>query len=73
MKKDVDYKQCRLQKETVTQVAWIPEKFAKVDMVLEIKGDDGWIVRSAGTTVKDSRAVKLMEKAHRNHRKGCDI
>jgi hypothetical protein len=73
MKKDIMYKQCMLKKDDTTQVAWIPEKYAKVNWVLELKGDDGWYVKSVGDTVKDSNSVKLMEKACRNHRRGCDI
>jgi hypothetical protein len=52
----MNFKQCALsrphassQRIRLRQMAWIPEQFAKVGMVLEIKGSDGawqdaWVV-----------------------------
>lgn len=72
-KKNVTYKQCRLKNGNRTTTAWIPAKFATIGKTLEIKGEDGWVVISSGKTTLGQLAVKNLEKAHRNHRKGCDI
>jgi hypothetical protein len=72
-KKEVEYRQCSMKRENSTQVAWIPTKYAKIGMILEIEGIEGWEVISAGQTVLDGRAVKVLEKSARNHRKHSDI
>jgi hypothetical protein len=72
-KKDVYYRQCVLKNGSITTTAWIPEKFAESGRILEIKEVNGWIVQHVGSTRKDSESVKLMERLHTKHRKGCDI
>jgi hypothetical protein len=47
------YRQCTLQKDNLTTVSWIPEKFAKTTKILNLKNekdewDDGWRVVSVG-------------------------
>ena len=36
--------QCKLQKGTLVQYSWIPEKFAKVGKYIKLKNDNGWKV-----------------------------
>jgi hypothetical protein len=71
------YKQCGLQKTTsaghISQVSWIPTKYAILNQVLKLKDEndkweDGWLVTTVGTEVIEEaidlhKAVKMHRKA----------
>lgn len=72
------YKQCHLEKKTKesisSQVAWIPEKFAKAGNVIKIKNDDntwvdGWVVKSFGETRIEEDDLPDSHAAVKSHRK----
>lgn len=63
MKRQVLYKQCRLEKRTQTGskhlVTWLPQQFAKARKILCLKADDGqwssdWQVMVVGTRLQSS-------------------
>ena len=60
------YRQCVLKKGNLTQVSYIPEKYAEVDHILKLKGDDGWLVVFAGELV-DPPDVHKQIKGHRKN------
>lgn len=41
---ETKYRQVRIQLGTTEQVAFIPEKFAKLNAFLELRGENGWKV-----------------------------
>jgi hypothetical protein len=70
------YKQCGLQKKTnngyISQVSWIPTKYAILNQVLKLKDEndkweDGWKITTVGTEVIEE--VPDLHKAVRMHRK----
>lgn len=72
-KKEITYKQCRLQNGNRTLVSWIPSKFAKIGRLLELKGEDGWEVLAVGSVEMNQGQVTKMRNAHKNHRKATDV
>jgi len=67
------YRQCVLNKESLTQTSWIPSKFATVGQILKLKRpdgdwDDGWKVTFAGAEVEEQylpdlhKAIKKLWK-----------
>ena len=43
------FRQCELRKGRRTQVAWIPDKLARAEAYVQLKGEDGWkITRTYG-------------------------
>ena len=78
MAKNTYYKQATMSRKaeesSTTQVSWIPEKWAKVDQVLKLKGDDdlwvdGWVVESVGETRLPENQLPDYRKMIRGHRK----
>lgn len=51
-----NYIQCRLQKENLQTVSWIPERFAVLDKIIKIKRneewDNGWKVTLVGSKLE---------------------
>lgn len=60
------YTQCLLRKNNTEQVAYIPSKFAKLNKILKISGDNGWIVIQIGQCTD---VVPNIRKAIKEHRK----
>jgi len=48
---DFTYTQCKLQRGSTFQTAWIPSTFAKKNLYLNITGQNGWKVISTGGTL----------------------
>jgi hypothetical protein len=71
-KKKEYYKQCRMEREYITgkkiDVAWIPEKFAKVGKLIYIldKPEEIWTVMAIGSR-KDETYLKAKEKVQRRY------
>jgi hypothetical protein len=60
-----------------TDVAWIPEKYAKTNNIVKVKQNDGsweggWIVEFVSFKVEASR-VEIAERDYRKQRKVSDI
>jgi len=72
----VHYKQCKLQRENVTQVAWIKSHLAKQGLTIKIKEDgewsEGWKVMSVGTA-QSEEFINDFTDLHKKHRKVTDI
>lgn len=64
--------QCRLQRGSVYQTAWIPAKFASTGAYLKIQGENGWQVTSVGTTMR-SAIVSGRSNEHRHYRANNDV
>ena len=72
----VFYRQCGLKKitgdSTLTQLAWIPEKYAKVGSYLNIRTNDNWDnhwrVTSRGENRLSEKQLPDHNKAVRSHR-----
>ena len=68
------YKQCKLVKGSFTRVAWIPEKFAQVNMILEIKDegdtwDNGWVVEEVySTIIRETTDINQDKALHNKYR-----
>jgi hypothetical protein len=45
----------------------LPVKYAKVDNVLKLKGDDGWVVTWTGTTDIMPEEIKKVIRGHRHN------
>ena len=57
--------QCTLVKDRTTQVSWIPTEFAKLNKVLKVEEDEGWVVTEIGGTLS-KEMVKAQEKRSRS-------
>ena len=77
MAKETFYKQTTLEKKegesTITQVSWIPEKFAILNKTLKLKNDDdvwidGWNVQSVGESRISEKNLPDYRKMIRGHR-----
>jgi hypothetical protein len=59
------YRQCILQKNSLTKTAWLPEKFAKFGKYLELQEDDywddGWLVITVSKARLDEK--QLIERS----------
>jgi hypothetical protein len=65
------YRQCVMRRGTIESVAWIPEEFAKVGKVLELREEDktwtdGWRVVEAYKLRLPQTVVEKQERAHRD-------
>ena len=80
-----NYKQCLLHKQIInngkvtgiySEIAYIPNKFATKNKVLELKYNgrwqDGWQIISV-FDFDDEEFVKASQRAHLDHRKTTDI
>lgn len=70
MKDKVKYRQCQLQNGNRHMASWLPEQYAKIDKVLEIKQNEvwenGWIVKTVGDEIiEDPPTVEQMIRKHR--------
>lgn len=75
--KDEVYTQCKLAKDNVTQVAFIPSCFAKFGELIMIRNkegvwENGWAVIEVYQTLSKESAL-TQERAHVRHRKTTDI
>lgn len=59
------YRQCRLRRGAIEQVAWIPRKFARVGQYIRICDVDGWRVVGCGT-IMPREYVELHRNDYRN-------
>jgi hypothetical protein len=70
------YCQCTLRKGNTSQVAWIPQCFAEVGRIVQIRNgeawDDGWVVDFASTPL-DAETVEKNERNYRKQRKASDV
>ena len=83
MTKKVYYHQCKMRKSTGTNssiwdVAWIPEKFAKIGKHIRIKQENGtwdydWEVMKVGDTKKEESRLIAGERDYKNQRKMSDV
>ena len=68
--------QCILNKGNRTQVAWIPERKARLGNVVELIGDDwrenGWIVSGVGIRLPED-IVRDRSRDYLNTRRASDI
>ena len=58
-----------LQKGNAIQVSWIPEKFAKKNKWLKLKGDNGWQVKAIWGR-QGSKETHKRSQDHKKHGKG---
>ena len=69
------YRQCRLQRGSQFDQAWIPEKFAQVGRVIRVKRDgewsDGWAVVMIFGQLSDGAAESGRDE-YRYHREVTD-
>jgi len=72
MKKSETMTQCKLELNGVTDVAWIPTKFAKKGEYLEIQGTNGWKVLEVWDT-DDAEEVIERERDFKKTRIASDI
>lgn len=67
------YKQCTLQKDNIMQVSWIPEIYAHVGEILELKKEDGWVVKEVGSYRMLEEDVSKHSQDYKHQRKMSDI
>jgi len=76
MSDDYLMSQCVLRKDSLTQVSWIPTKFAKIGKQVELKEngewESGWQVEAV---YKTSRFVEVRERSqdYKKQRQASDI
>lgn len=74
MKKDTNYIQCALQKNTSHHMAWIPEKFAVKGKFIRIEDDDGWeVVGVSDGVVKTAEEANFQSQLYKKTRAASDI
>lgn len=66
------YRQCRMSKGPASQVAFIPEPFARIGRFVRLLDDDGWRVDSVGRRVSDQWLTEK-HRADRHQREASDI
>lgn len=66
------YKQCELRRGTQVDIAWIPAEFAVVGKILEVKGINGWVVKSVGGSMTQDEANQR-SRDHTRQREASDI
>ena len=71
------FRQCVMEKKPAFRIGWVPEKFAVIGKVLELKGDDGawdngWQVIQIGSRKSDKEANDRSQDYKRT-RKASDI
>lgn len=74
---ETQFRQCRLRRGNVEQVAWIPRfdrgrEIAKRGKYLNIKGVNGWQVIGCGA-IQSSEYVREHERDYRTQRQASDI
>ena len=67
------YRQCTLTRGSTSQVAWIPETFAKQDKYLRIEDENGWQVVEVGSKRLSGRYLAEHQREYMNHRRVTDI
>lgn len=71
------FKQCILKKTNQTQVAWLPEIFAKVGKYVELeinkKWEDGWKIINVAQTRMSGQQVSEQSQEYKHQRKASDI
>jgi hypothetical protein len=78
MSKEVKfYRQCSLRKGNVTRVSWIPDCFAEVGKVLQLRSpkgvwDNGWVVETASPPM-DAKTVENNARNYIKQREASDI
>jgi len=68
----MNYTQCLLEKNKITQISWIPAKFVKIGKVLKLKGEDGWLVKETYSTL-DEKVVEANSRDFIKQRDASDI
>lgn len=67
----MNYSQCKLQKDDLVQVSWIPNRFALVGKPVRLRDDgvwvDGWIVVEVWQTISEDQLPDSHDerKAHK--------
>jgi len=69
----MDYQQCKLNKNGVTQTAWIPEKFAVKGKFLEIKDDNGWQVEEIYDFKVSEKEILKRSRDFKKTRNASDV
>ena len=69
--------QCNLQKGNVTEVSWIPERYAVIGKFLKIKNnkgewEDGWQVTATFGKRLETEVIAASQ-FYRHHREATDI
>jgi len=78
-KKEVWYRQCRMEREhelgTSWDVAWIPEALAKVGKLVYLTEapDEVYTITLVGTSRRSQAEATMKEKTQRNYFKTTDI
>jgi hypothetical protein len=67
------YRQCVLKKESTVDIAWIPEQFARIDKILRIGTEDGWVVVGVGFMRQPEDMMLEHEREYLKHRSVTDI
>ncbi len=67
------YRQCKLAKDNLETITWIPEKFARKGKFLELKGEDGWKVLSVGSARLTQDQVSEWSQSYKHQREVSDI
>jgi hypothetical protein len=75
------FRQCELEKSTsaerLSQVCWIPEKYAAVGRILKLRDgadwSDGWKVLSVGATRRSAGEVRTRGREARDHRDASSL
>lgn len=73
MSKDVQYKQCLMEKNGAVTTAWIPEKFAVLNKFLKLEDVDGWKVKEVYSVSASESVVNDNSRDHLRTRKASDI
>lgn len=82
MAREVNYRQCKLQKKTANgtmeQTSYIPEPFCQVGRILKLREDDGtwndgWKVIFASSMSHSEKWVNQQSHAHTKNRMETDI
>lgn len=70
------YVQCNLEKGNRAMVTTIPEKFAVVGKVLELKEggtwENGWVVKNTYNKISEEAAIAARDR-HKYHRRATDV
>ncbi len=71
----MSYRQCRLERDSYVDVAWIPERYAKLGQVLGFKREgqwtEGWHVTAVYGRLSDDAAPSGRDE-YRYHREVTD-
>ena len=74
MNKKIYYRQCVLEKENMTTVSWIPEKYAEKGKYLKLKNENGewengWVVKCASADRVEESYLPDSHQQIKDHRK----